>query len=253
MLATIAAEFPKFTAPLLFIHGRWCTATVWRGFAGYFAHLGWTCHTLTLRGHGVAGDPSALGRACFVDHLEDVRGAMATCESTPVLLGHDLGGLLALHCAATAHAIVALAPLVPRPLARGRRLGLLSRLAMRRSLPLPPPTGLPGLDFFGQDVPGGATPESRRLARQIAVDDLRFPPNPSVPKLLIVGQADAVCLPGDVARLATYAGATFCPVEGARHALPWEPGWEKRVVQIHRWLVQQLGEPLLIAPEEEED
>ena len=252
MLTTTTPESAKFTAPLLLIHGRWCTAAVWRPFAGYFAHLGWTCHAMTLRGHGEPQDPAVIARTDFTDYFEDVHLAIAACKAPPVLLGHDLGGLLALSCAAAGRAVVALAPVVPEAVTGNRRAAWGSRLAFWRSRLLLP-SGSIAVDYFGQRVPGGTTPESRRLARQLAADDLPLPSSPGLPKLLIVGEADAVCPPHDAERLATRVGADCYKLEGIGHALPWDTGWEKRVVQIHRWLVQQLGESLLVPREEEEE
>jgi len=36
------------------------------------------------------------------------------------------------------------------------------------------------------------------------------------------------------------------------HALPWEPGWERLVSVVHRWLVQTLAEALLLPPADED-
>ncbi len=113
-LETIAAERAKFTAPLLLIHGLWCTAAVWRKFMGYCAHRGWDCFALGLRGHAAGALPVVAGQVSWVDHVEDVRTAIAACPAPPIVIGHDLGGALALHCAAgTVRAKVALAPVWP--------------------------------------------------------------------------------------------------------------------------------------------
>jgi hypothetical protein len=48
-------------------------------------------------------------------------------------------------------------------------------------------------------------------------------------------------------------GTEFHVAPGAGHALPWEPGWERLVHTIHRWLVQTLGEPLLATLDEDAD
>jgi len=208
---------------------------------------------MTLRGHGEPQDPAVIAHTDFTDHIEDVHLAIAACEAPPVLLGHDLGGLLALSCATAGRAVVALAPVVPGAVAGTHRGAWRSRLAFWRPGLLPPPCGGLAADYFGQRLPGGTTPESRRLARQLAADDLHLPPSPGLPKLLIVGEADAVCPPHDAERLASQVGADCCRLEGIGHALPWDTGWERRVVQIHRWLVQQLGESLLVPPEEEEE
>ena len=255
LIESIAAESAKFTAPILLVHGLWGSAAVWRRFTGYLAHRGWNCRALNLRGHGGSDTPLVLGAVRFADYLDDVRQAMAACETPPVLLGHDIGGLLALHAAPLARAVVALAPLVPQPLrspARAPFTGLRTGFAMWRARPLPPPRGTAGRRFFGPRTPAGATVESGTVLRQLSRDDLRFPAVPAVPTLIMAAQADLVSPVEAVERLATYAGATLRQVPEVGHGLPWEDGWEQRVGEIHRWLIQQLGEDLLAITEEDE-
>ncbi|MFI5394865.1 MAG: alpha/beta fold hydrolase [Candidatus Binatia bacterium] len=255
VIETIAAEHPKFTAPMLLIHGLWCTAAAWHRFMGYLAHLGWTCHAVNLRGRAETQVPVSIGRVRFADYLDEVRGAVAACGGPPVVVGHDLGGLLALHCAAAARAVVALAPILPLPLAtEGTHtfLGMRSRLALWCSQPLPAPRGQRGSDYFAQGAPGGTRLDSGTVARELTQHDLGFSVDGRVPLLVVAGAADTICRPYDVERLATYAGATYRCLEGVGHALPWQAGWENCVKQIHRWLVQQLGESLLVLNEEEE-
>lgn len=247
---TTAPEFPKFTAALLLIHGRWCGPAVWHRFSGYCAHLGWTCHLTTLRGHGDGEDPATTG-GTFADHVEDLRRAIAACSAPPILVGHDVGGLLALHCAAGTRAVVALAPTLPRALAGSRSLGLRTRLAIWRRGPVVPPAGHLGTELFGAGIPGGQKVESRPLLRQLFVDNLMPSQHPGIPKLIMVGEADPVCRPSDGERLAQHVGADCLRLEGAGHAMAWNTGWEKCVVRMHRWLVQQLGESLLLPQEED--
>ena len=255
VIETIEAQSPKFTAPLLLIHGLWCTAAVWRQFMGYLAHFGWSCHAVNLRGHAGSELPVPIGRVRFADYLDDVRLAIAACAARPVVLGHDLGGLLALHCTATVPAVVALAPVLPQSMMTGANPALSTlraRLAMWRSRPLPVPRGRLGCGYFAPRAPEGMAPDYGTVARELTHGDLRFPVGTGTPQLVLAGTADAFSPPRDVERLARYTGATFRQLEGAGHALPWEPRWENRVNEIHRWLIQQLGESLLMMREEEE-
>ncbi|MBP1684744.1 MAG: alpha/beta hydrolase [Deltaproteobacteria bacterium] len=256
LIATAEAEFAKYTAPILLLHGLWCTAAVWRPFMGYFSHLGWTSHALTLCGHGAPVDPGHIAQAGFGDHLAAVRHAIDACEATPVLMGHDLGALLAMHCGRHARAVVALAPLIPPPVGSGRG-AVLARwragLARWWSPLLPEPKGPLAVEYAARRPPGGTTPESARLMDELAYRPYRLEGEPAVPTLLVAGQADAVSPPEQIERLAAETGAAVFRAEGAGHGLPWEPGWEKRVTTVHRWLVQQLGESLLRPVDEEEE
>jgi pimeloyl-ACP methyl ester carboxylesterase len=255
-IESIAAESPKFTAPMVLIHGLWCTAAVWRKCMGYFAHRGWICHALTLRGRADTGSRIAIGQVRFADYLQDVHQVVAACEAPPVVVGHDIGGLLALYRSTpAARAVVAIAPLVPPSIAANANPAL-SRLAARiatlRARPLPPPHGKMGAEYFARGVPGGTTPDSSCVARELHGSALSAPARTDVPTLVVAGERDPFCPPSDVERLARHVGATFRIAEGAGHAMPWEAGWEQRVSEIHRWLIQTLGEPLLAVRDEEE-
>jgi len=252
---TIAAESPKFTAPLLLIHGLWCTAAVWRRFMGYLAHRGWTCHALDLRGRS-AGGAGPLATISLTDHLDDVRQVLAAVEVPPVVVGHDLGGLLALHTGAPAvRAVIALAPLVPRaigsvptPIAST----LAARWALWRGAPLRPPTGRLRNEWLGSGAIN-PVPDSSRVLAEIEHD--RFAPLApgGAPTLLLAGERDPISPPHVVERLARIVGGSCGVVTGAGHAMAYEVGWETCVSQVHRWLVQALGEELLAMREDEED
>jgi len=255
-LETIAAESAKFTAPLLCVHGLWCTAGVWRRFMGYCAHRGWTCHALNLRGRAAAGVPTDVAEVRFADYLDDVRRAIAACEAPPVVMGHDLGGLLAVCSGATARAVVALAPLVPAalvPPSQQMRIGWGVRLAMLRARPLPVPRGALATRYFAGGPPGGTTVDSSTVARELTRRDFPLLPRCAVPALMIAGGRDEVCRRAAVEQLAGRVGAEFQLAGEASHALPWEPGWEHCVGTVHRWLVQTLGEPLLAMRDDEEE
>jgi|SRR5579862_5578252 len=255
-IETIAAESPKFSAELLCVHGLWCTAAVWRRFMGFFAHRGWASHALTLRGHGASAGAGSIAGIRYADYCRDVDDVIAACAAPPVLIGHDLGGLLALASASRARAVVALAPLVPGPRSAATR-ALWSpwrvRLAIRRVRPLPPPRGRLGAAYFGAAPPGGTTLESSTVVRELGRDEIALPAPGGVPTLIVVGTADAFAPVSDVERLATTIGADVRRAEGAPHAMPWGPGWEQRVGEIHRWLIQTLGDDLLLLREDDEE
>ena len=253
---TIAAESAKFTAPLLCVHGLWCTAAVWRRFMGYCAHRGWTCHAVSLRGRADRDAPAAVAAVRFADYLDDVREAIAACPTPPVVVGHDVGGLLALYAGATARAIVALAPWVPAALAASAtrtRIGWAARVAAVRSRPLPVPRGQLATRYFASGPPGGATADSSTLVRELARQDFSLPARCGVPALVIAGERDVLSPPAAVEVLARRVGAECQVAAGAGHAIPWEPGWEQQVGVVHRWLVRTLGEPLLLEREDDEE
>lgn len=255
-IESIAAESVKFAAPMVLVHGLWCSAAVWRKCMGYLAHRGWTCHAINLRGHGDAGGRDAVARSSIGDYLSDVQRVIASCEAAPVVIGHDLGGLLALACPpATTLAVVALAPLVPEVIggtANPALRGWGAWLPMLRLRPLPPPRGKLGAEYFAETAPGGTSVDSARVARELRADVSHLPARGGTPTLLVAGERDPFCPPQAVEGLARHVGAQCLTVERAGHAMPWERGWEQRVATIHRWLIQTLGEPLLLLREDED-
>jgi pimeloyl-ACP methyl ester carboxylesterase len=255
-IESMAAETAKFTAPMLLVHGLWCAAPVWRKFMGYLAHRGWACHALNLRGRGVAKSEPAIARVCFADYQSDVRQVIDACEAPPVVVGHDLGGLLALSCApSTARAIVALAPLVPRSIAAVptlARYSLWAGLAALGNRALPPPRGKLGAACFGSGAPGGTLADSGCVVRELARKSFRLPTGSNAPALVLAGARDPFCPPSTAQALAQHFQTSLVIAPDGGHAMPWEPGWEQRADDVHRWLIQTLGEPLLALREEPE-
>jgi len=256
-IESIAAQSPKFTAPIVLIHGLWCRASMWRPFMGYLAHRGWTCSAPHLRGHAGAEDTVDIREVGLRDYVRDVERVIAASGAPPVVIGHDIGGLLALQCAARGtRAVVALAPVVPRSIARTSHpalSGLAARLARLRMRPILPPRGRVGAAFFAGGPPGGMTPESPVIGSELGEAGFSVSPCSGVPTLVIAGEHDPFCPPSAVQQLARSLGAAFLTAEGATHSMPWGFGWEKRVADTHRWLIQSLGEPLLAWSGDEEE
>ena len=94
--------------------------------------------------------------------------------------------------------------------------------------------------------------DSSAVARELESGAITVPTCGRMPTLVLAGATDQLAPPSDVERLAVQVGARFRCVNGASHAMPWEPGWEQRVAEIHRWLIQTLGDELLL-PRAEDD
>lgn len=242
----LAPERPKFSADLLLIPGLWCRAASWRRMMGYFAHRGWQCLAVELDRSRPEHD--------LAHYRAQIDALARDLPAPPILIGHDLGGSLVLGCAAPQRARIALAPLSTGPAADTHHValhGLRARLRLARNSWIQPPTGAFGEHYFSGGPPGGTIDEPAAVLRQLRHDQL--PPTPvSSPTLVLAGEHDTFSPASSVERWARGCGADFIAAAGAGHALPWEGGWEKRVGEIHRWLIQTLGEPLLL-PAEDED
>ena len=84
--------------PLLFVHGELAGSWVWERYLGYFAARGGEGHALNLRNHfwSQTADPATLS---FDTYTEDVVATLERFGSGVVVVGHGMGGLLALKAA----------------------------------------------------------------------------------------------------------------------------------------------------------
>lgn len=90
------AAIPK-RADILFVHGAWCASWCWEPFfLPWFAQAGYDCAAINLRGHGRSG--GSLRGASIAGYLADMRAVAETMDD-PFIVGHSMGGFLALHYA----------------------------------------------------------------------------------------------------------------------------------------------------------
>lgn len=244
----VQPESAKYAVPILLLHGLWQGASDWRPWMGHLAHRGWFCMALRWSGgprekSGSADRPVAGGS--LARSVGDLQAAIACLSSPPVLVGHDIGGLLALRLARSCRAAAALAPLLP---GTEPASGLLRRAAtgpiarFRRSVAAP--------GAWGRRP---RVRESRELIRAVASDASSWQPlGCEVPRLIVVGERDTITPPGAARALADQLGTDFRVFTGAGHDLVDGPGWQDRVSDIHRWLVRQLGAESLLLYEESE-
>lgn len=84
--------------PLLFIHGELAGSWLWERYLAFFAARGWEGHALNLRNHfwSQTADPATLS---FDTYTEDVVATLDRFGPGVVVVGHGMGGLLALKAA----------------------------------------------------------------------------------------------------------------------------------------------------------
>jgi pimeloyl-ACP methyl ester carboxylesterase len=211
--------------PLLFVHGELAGSWAWERYLGYFAGRGWEGHALNLRNHfwSQTASPEELS---FETYIEDVAAAMAHFGPNVVVIGHGMGGLLAMKAAERqpVSGLVLIASELPRDLR---------------------PPSLPHEvhdvpDVYGRSLLGWETlPEwLRRDNRDLSLDDIRriqhllgekphesgrarrtmlrgVVVNPAawadVPTLVIAGGLDRAVDLEASERLASWLGAEFEP------------------------------------------
>ena len=178
--------------PLLFVHGELAGSWVWERHLQYFAARGWEGHALNLRNHfwSQTADPTTLS---FDTYTEDVLEAIERLGESVVVVGHGMGGLLALKAVERrpVGGLVLLSSELPRELrdagpcpraARGPR-----RLRARRprlgdparTAPARPSRPGPGRH---PAHPAPARPEAARVGRGSTPDDRGRPDRAGPPR-----------------------------------------------------------------------
>jgi pimeloyl-ACP methyl ester carboxylesterase len=217
--------------PLLFVHGELAGSWLWERYLGYFAARGWEGHALNLQNHfwSRTVDPTEL---TFDSYVEDVVASLTRLGSSTVVIGHGLGGLLALKAAEQA-AVGGLILISPEPPA-----------ALRESAPPHQLRDVP--DVYGRSQIGWATlPEKlQRDHRDLTIADVLriqhllgqkphesgrarrsvlagIPVDPrifaEIPRLVIGGGLDRVVAEPTSERLATWLGAEYEPFGAHSH------------------------------------
>lgn len=242
---TVHAEGPRYAAGLVLVPGLWASAEEWRLFASFLAHRGWECHLVDVR-------PCRGGLAARATAIAQYAAGLA---APAILIGHDAGGLAALAAArpAGAAAVVLLAPLVPG--SRGARAliySLAGLAALLRGRPVPPPAGR-AAGLLAGELPepmrarllARLAPDDALVVREVAWGRTALAPAGGVPTLVLAGEHDPLLPPAAAAALARTLGAEQQVLDGAGHWPLAGPAWQRAVDLVHRWLVRQLGAPLL--------
>ncbi len=145
--------------PLVLVHGELGGSWLWERFLGYFAHRGWEGHAVNLRGHywSDTAEVSGLG---FDDYVSDVLAVFDHVPPNPVLVGHGMGGLVAMKAAEARHVagLVLISPGLPVELRTPPRPHVL------REIP----------DSYGRELLGWQSlPEQlRRMNADLTIEDV---------------------------------------------------------------------------------
>ena len=92
---TGAPKSPIHPTPLLFVHGAWQGAWCWQKYwFDFFCSHGYTVHALDLRGHGNSPERKHLRWARISDYVNDVAEVAAMLPTSPIIIGHSMGGLV---------------------------------------------------------------------------------------------------------------------------------------------------------------
>lgn len=103
---------------IFMIHGMWGGAWYWKNFKDFFKENGFKCKTPYLRHHNVdpkKKPPKGLGKTGLIDYAADLEAEIKKLDEKPIIMGHSMGGLLALILAGRnlAEAAVIITPAPP--------------------------------------------------------------------------------------------------------------------------------------------
>jgi len=214
--------------PLLFVHGELGGSWVWEPFLGYFAHRGWEGHAVNLSGHfwSEASEILTVGLDTYVD---DVVAVFERIPPHPVLIGHGMGGLVAILAAEERHVagLVLVSPALPQQLRTPPRPHVIREIPDTYDRALVGWQALPELlrrqnpDLSIEDVlriqhlMGRESGVARReMLRGVPVDRARIG---AVPSLVIGGGLDRWFPEPDSERLAAWLGAQYEPFGAHSH------------------------------------
>ncbi len=253
-VAVTAGAAPRKPFPIVFIHGSGGGAWTWEAFQPWFGARGWTSYAPNLRGHH-GSKPADPGRIGIEDHLSDLQELLQALGPA-VLIGHSLGGLLALKLAErlSPPALVALAPAPPRgfsalgnPALVGAFLRHLPAIVSNRPV-IPSPNEAARLTLNAIPAEHRAAvyrrgvPQSGRTLFQISITGVAIAPlRRRIPMLLVAGTEDRMVPAASVCRVARTLGAEYHEHPGVGHVAQLEPHWRRVAADIADWLDRVLA------------
>jgi pimeloyl-ACP methyl ester carboxylesterase len=249
----------KGAQPVLFLHGAWHGPWVWEEWMPLFRQKGYDAQAVTLRGHG-RGENGYRGVG-LEDYRHDVEALIEQLSTTPVLIGHSLGGLLIQYLLADWRlpAVVLVAPIPGRyPPGIILRNTLRHPWAMTKSTvrnDLAPLVGTPELVREVLFTPGTPAEVISRCQRQLMgawpglfremVTTAPPDPLPGTPALLLAPQQDSSFTVGMQRKLAEKLDAELRIIPGSGHNLPLDSPWRVAAQTTLSFLARHAPAPAL--------
>src|ERR1700687_1163254 len=186
----------KFAAPIFLIPELFTTPRHLAIVLGYLASIGWEVYVPDLRAAFGKGATPPLDKLQFSDLAALAAEAIDVLGRDAVVLGHGVGGLVALKLSAhpRVKASVAYAPLIPgfrTPLIRG----FANRIAIMRGREIKPPQGRILFELIADSDPytrdgsiKAMLPDSGRVAADVINGSIEFTDSKkTAPRLLVAG------------------------------------------------------------------
>lgn len=232
--------------PVLCVHGAFSCPVQLAPLLEAFSAAGFSAYTFALRGHG-PGD--RVDGARIADYVMDVLAMIRQLGRPPILVGHSMGGLIALKVAETGNcvgaALVAAAP--PSPImatlpALPVFAKLLPRILLGATI-VPPREDLRRISLRfvtdlarQQQILDTFVPESGAALRDIILGAVKVDPMKiRVPLLYLIGAKDTLVPPWQMRSTARRYGATIREYPDGGHSLFVEPHGPRVLADLTAW------------------
>ncbi len=250
-LRTLPVATANGLPPLLFLPGAFHGAWAFERWLPYFADRGFSAWALSYRGHGASG--GGYAGAALADYLADIQMAIASLGTSPVLIGHSMGGLLIQFLLSEhkfpASVLVAPVPHTGIPLTSILRLVLEHPVLLVRSLLAGDMKSLLTVfarhDFFSARMPEN---ERDRHTERMGGESLRaylqmgpLGPRPvaiagRTPVLVLAASEDRNFTPRRLAKTAAVWGGDLEVVAGSGHEVMLDMHWRDAAELIEKWI-----------------
>jgi pimeloyl-ACP methyl ester carboxylesterase len=250
----------KFASPIVLIPELFATPRHLTLVLGYLASIGWEVFVPNLRAAFGKGSTPPLERLRFNDLSAIAAEALDGIGRDAVVLGHGVGGLVALKLGEhrRVKASVAYAPLVPgfrTPLVGG----FANRLAMMFGRAIKPPRGRVLFELIADSDPftrdgliNAMVPDSGALATDVMTGAIEFAASDkAAPRLVVAGDSDIFAPIAQTTAFAESIGAKLATIAGRGHWLIGGRALERAINETQRFLVRALGQDLLLLYPEE--
>ncbi len=250
----------KFAWPIIVLPELFTTPRHLALVLGYLASIGWETFVPDLRAVFGKGSTPPIEKLRFNDLAALASEAIEGIGRDAVVLGHGVGGLVALKLSENRRvkAAVAYAPLVPgfrTPLIGG--IG--NRIAMMLGRPIKPPRGrilfelIADSDPFTRDgLIKAMVPDSGAIATDVMSGAIEFAAaDKAAPRLVVAGDSDIFAPLQETTKFAESIGAKMATIRGRGHWLIGGRALERAINETQRFLVRALGQDLLLLYPEE--
>ena len=247
---------PARATPLLFIHGAYTAAWCWEEhFLPFFAAAGYAAYAVSLSGHGKSRGRDHLDSFSIADYVADVAHVASRLPTTPVLIGHSMGGFVVqkyledhnapgavLMCSVPPQGLMASAfglmfnrPGLMKDLNRLMGGGQVSLETLREAL-FSQPVAVDDLNRFYRL----AQAESFRAIWDMTLFNLPHPSRVGKSPLLVMGAEFDHLVPASLVEMTARTYDVVAEIfPGMGHGLMLERDWKKPAHRILEWLTTE--------------